>query len=186
MFSFKDSPFHTEEVFKKSKVFKKRDIQTLDGDVNDKGGRVSVKSLNKTFDDAVIEFGEIYRHGSSPERYSNVTAKLGGDKLEGRAIFFTFPGQPARCVNIEWEKHSKKHKKEPLRMLAVWEAGPNPPPPPPPGKCTVYKTVTSHTTVMRAVKLTAILKLHLGHIWPMLRLCSGYARAMLGLCLGYT
>merc|ERR1719162_183281 len=135
-FEFKDTLYHDMEEGKGA--FKSRDVFTLNGKITKEGGDVDCKNANGTFPDTKLTFGPASKpEKGMPESFRNVTATFGEEDLTGRAVFIAFPGQPVQCVNIEW----KSEKGE-----SIWERGPNPPPPPPPGRCTLYKTVESHTS----------------------------------------
>jgi subtilase family serine protease len=135
-FEFTDAVFHDMEEGKGA--FKSRDVFTLNGKLTKKGGDVKCVNANGTYPDTTITFSAPGKEQKGfPESFRNVTATFGGKDVTGRAVFIAFPGQPERCVNIEWKSQEGE---------SIWEQGPNPPPPPPPGKCTLYKTVTSHTT----------------------------------------
>jgi subtilase family serine protease len=133
-FSFKDSPFHTIFEGSKSPVFKTRDVDILNGDLDATGGKVTAKNSNGTFPTATITFGAPKPMSKgSPEYEANVTATIGGTAFTGRSIFLVETGRPAECFNIEWKLTGGE---------AIWEHGSNPPPPPPPGKCTIFSAVT--------------------------------------------
>ena len=64
------------------------------------------------------------------------------------------PAPPNRCDLFEWKGDG------------VWEHGGNPPPPPPPGMCTVYSTVTSHTSANSSTISGFKKKAALPVLWP--------------------
>lgn len=148
--TFKKALYH--DVFSNTPsgapVFKPRDVFSLTGKITKAaGGRVQARSLNRTTMRAEIMFSA----GFSPEKnqpqlmFFNVSAIFSGVKLTGRAEALDFPGQPQLVYTIEWNCPGHQMMGE----CYLWEHGANPPPPPPPpppGTCTIYKTVTSHTT----------------------------------------
>jgi subtilase family serine protease len=141
-FEFKDTIYHDMEegVIRPGQPskggFTTRDVFVLNGKLTKEGGDVKCKNLNGTYPETTIEFSAASQpEKGMPEVFRNVSAKFGSKKMTGRAVFIAFPGQPERCVNIEW-RHDEGE--------SIWEEGPNPPPPPPPGHCTLYKTVTKH------------------------------------------
>jgi len=159
-FEFKDTVYHDmEEGVPGSHKggFKTRDVFVLNGKVKKDGGEVKCKNLNGTYDDTTITFSAASEpEKGMPEVFRNVSGTFGKTEMTGRAVFIAFPGQPERCVNIEW-KHNDGE--------SIWEEGPNPPPPPPPGHCTIYKTVTKETTA-NSTTFSGVQKKAKVVLWP--------------------
>jgi hypothetical protein len=126
-YTFNNAEYHTVVPGAPSTTpFKTRDIDHIDGKVDSDGGTATIKNANGTFPDATLKFSKPTKpSSSSPEYYAEFTTTIGGADFKGRAIFFVFPGQPPRCVNLEIMKASGA-------LAAILESGGNPPPPPPP------------------------------------------------------